>query len=128
MLSSDSGRCTEVKCADSYWRIVLRTKYTHINVMFHVLLLGFHRRTTRPALNKSGEKQGDHLYLSGAPHAHVSFTTLHPPATEESPRKSGISDKQSHVLYRHVLVSMAGSENNNCGFCSTAVNICIHVE
>lgn len=76
-------------------RFILRTKYTYINMMFHVLLLGFHRRTTRPALNKSGEKQGDHLYLSGAPHAHVSITTLHPPATEESPRKSGIS-----ILYR----------------------------
>lgn len=61
-------------------------------VKFHVLIFGFHRRTTAPALNKSGEKQGDHFYLSGAPHAHLPLTTLHPPATEESPCTSGEVD------------------------------------
>lgn len=59
---------------------------------FHASVFGFHRRTTAPALNKSGEKQGDHLYLSGAPHAHLPLTTLHPPATEESPGTSGEVD------------------------------------
>lgn len=49
----------------------------------------FDRRTTEPAVHESGEEQGDHLYLSGTPHAHIPFTTHHPPATEESPGTSG---------------------------------------
>ncbi len=53
---------------------------------FSVLFL---RRTTAPPLHESREEQGDHLYLSGAPHAHLSLTTLHPPATAESPGTSG---------------------------------------
>lgn len=57
-----------------------------------ICVFGFHRRTTTPPLHESGEKQSDHLYLSGAPHAHLSLTTLHPPATEESPGTSGEED------------------------------------
>lgn len=53
-------------------------------------MFGFHRRrTTAPPLHESGEKQGDDLYLSGTPYAHISLATQHSPATEESPGTSG---------------------------------------
>lgn len=54
-----------------------------------ISMFGCLRRTTAPSLDKSGEKQGDHLYLGGAPNALLPLTTFHPPATEESPGKSG---------------------------------------
>lgn len=70
-------------------------------VKFHAFAFGFHRRATTPALNEPGEKQGDHIYLSGAPHAHLPLATLHPPATEESPGSSGeINRLSQHCYYR----------------------------
>lgn len=57
-------------------------------------VVAFHRRTTAAPLHESGEKQGDHLYLSGAPYAHLPLTTLHPPAAEESPSTSGKDNAQ----------------------------------
>lgn len=70
--------------------ITLCTNYMICKVS--CLVFGAHRRTTAPPVHKSGEKQSDHLYLSGAPHAHLPLTTLHSPATEESLGTSGEDD------------------------------------
>ena len=77
--------------------------------MFHVLLfLRHHRRATVPALDKSGEKQGDHLDLSGASHAHLPLTTLHPPTTEEP---AGTSGAVPHSETRKILcIQSTGQE------------------
>lgn len=65
-------------------------------VSFHVCWFGFHRRTTEPPLHKSGEKQGHHLYLCGAPYAYIPLATQHPPTTEESPSTSSKHDALCH--------------------------------
>lgn len=70
-------------------KVALCTKY---GLEICTRVFGFHRRTTAAAVHESGEKQGDHLYLSGAPHAHLPFAPHHPAATEESPGKSGKDD------------------------------------
>lgn len=89
MLSSVSELCTEVREAKPGPKVALCTKY---GLEICTRVFGFHRRTTAAAVHESGEKQGDHLYLSGAPHAHLPFAPHHPAATEESPGKSGKDD------------------------------------
>lgn len=60
-----------------------------MHVFVCVCAFGVNRRTTAPPLHESGEKQGDHLHLSGPPYAHLPLATQHPPAAEESPGASG---------------------------------------
>lgn len=75
-------------------RLTLNTEFSNkcnpqtLIVLLTVLHFAFHRRTS-PTLNKSGKEQSDYLYLGGAPNAHVPFTPLHSPTTEESLGKSG---------------------------------------
>lgn len=68
----------------------LHTLYTnYIDCEFSCAGVWVNRRTTASPLHESGKEQGDHFYLRGAPYAHLPLTTLHPPATEESPGTSG---------------------------------------
>jgi len=64
-------------------------------------VFGVHRRTTASAVHKSGEKQGDHLYLGGTPHAHLPLTAHYPPATEKSPGTSG----EVHTQWQYKMKS-----------------------
>lgn len=65
-----------------------------------------------PPLHESGEKQGDHLYLSGTPNAYLPFATLHPPATEESPGASGEDDTlctSENIIYLPIKSTNQGA-------------------
>lgn len=103
MPSSVSGPCTEVRdtAAQHTCTQLCANLCTHVRECSCVDFLVFHRRTTAPAVHQSGAEQGDHLYLSGAPYAHLPLTAHHPTATEESPGTSGKDNAADEVCSGH---------------------------